>query len=195
MYFKETLRYIVLMVAFFPTFGLNAHWGGRYSDESYREGSTRFRPFLNHPLPNHPNTSVWIFDSEQYFDSGLAWVLYNASPNIGKWKPEQDLLDLYFLPRWRQVETIIVENHEDFYDTFPQKGIAQNPLSGANDVEWLLNVEWLLKNWRTAEGKRVLRGGCYLTSPDALRVAWRINAWGKRSNHGFGFRCVRSVTP
>ena len=399
MHFKQTLQYIVLMVAFFPTFGLHAHWGGpdseesyrarywrgRYSDEFHRDGSTRFRPFLTHPIPNHRTTSVWIRDSEQCFYFGSVR------------KPEWDPLDLYFsLPPWRQVDTVIVKGkgpieqwqipvdvsrwflnpylepqrpqrmvlipagkfqmgsndedsdddeqpvrtvyvdafymdttevtnaqfkafvdanpawqkdrieakfaihtdylrhwkgnnypkgrgnapveyvswyaamayaewvgkrlpteaeweyaargglvgkkypngdtmtpkdahyltrntttvaryavngyglydmagnvwewcldayHEGFYDTFPQEGIAQNPLSGANDVEWLLVVEWLLKNWRTAQGKRVLRGGCHLNSPDALRVAVRINAWGKWSHQTFGFRCVRSVTP
>ena len=402
MHFKQTLQYIVLMVAFFPTFGVHAHWGGRhsdgywrgrYTDESYREDSTRFRPFTNHPFPNHRTTSVWIRDLEQGFNLGPAWVLYNASRGIRKWDP----LNLYFsLPPWRQVDTLIVKGkgpteewqitvdisrwflnpylepqhpqqmvlipagtfqmgsnaedssydeqpvrtvyvdafymdttevtnaqfkafidanpawqkdriearfaidtdylrhwkgndypkgrgndpveyvswyaamayaewvgkrlpteaeweyaargglvgkkypngdtmtpkdahyrardtttvaryaangygvydmagnvwewcldayHEDFYDTFPQEGIAHNPLSGANDIEWLLNVKWLLKNWRTAAGKRVLRGGCHLNSPDALRVAQRVKEWGTRSRSGYGFRCVRSVSP
>ena len=101
--------------------------------------------------------------------------LYDMAGNVYEW-----CLDAY---------------HEDFYDTFPKEGVAQNPLSGANDVEWLLTVEWLLKNWRTAKGERVLRGGCHRNSPQALRVAARIEAWGKWSNDAFGFRCVRSVSP
>ena len=85
--------------------------------------------------------------------------------------------------------------HEDFYDTFPKDGIAYNPLSGANDVEWLLTVEWLLKNWRTATGKRVLRGTWAPNSAHSLRVAARTRAWAQWTNHAYGFRCVRSVSP
>ena len=80
--------------------------------------------------------------------------------------------------------------HEEFYATFPPEGVVRNPLSGANDMEWLLTVEWLLKNWRTAKGQRVLRGGCYLNSPQSLRVALRNKAWGKWSNNAFSFRCA-----
>ena len=378
-------------------FGSLVEWRGRYSDE-LSEDSGRFQP-LKRFLPNHPDGSVWILDSEACFDFGSAWVLYNALQNIRKYKPERDLLSLYFSPRWRHVDTVIVKGkgviedwqitvnisrkrflmatppseplrqqrmvlipageflmgsndidaydeeqpvrtvyvdafymdttevtnaqfkafvdanpawqkdrieprfaiheeylrdwngnhypkgrgnypvtyvnwyaamayaewvgkrlpteaeweyaargglvskkypngdtmtpkdahylkrdatavaryavngyglydmagniwewcldayHEDFYDTFPKDGVAQNPLSGANDVEWLLTVEWLLKNWRTAQGKRVLRGGCHLNSPQALRVAARINAWGNWSDYAFGFRCARSLTP
>ena len=85
--------------------------------------------------------------------------------------------------------------HEDFYNTFPKDDIAYNPLSGANDVEWLLTVEWLLKNWRTATGERVLRGTWATNSPHSLRVAARTRAWAQWTNHAYGFRCVRSVSP
>ena len=86
--------------------------------------------------------------------------------------------------------------HEDFYDTFPKDGIADNPLSGANDVVWLilLTVEWLLKNWRTATGKRVLRGTWSPNTARTLRVAARVRASGQWTNHAYGFRCVRSVS-
>ena len=101
--------------------------------------------------------------------------LYDMAGNVREW-----CLDAY---------------NEDFYDTFPKDGIADNPLSGSNDMALLLTVEWLLKNWRTATGKRVLRGGSHLNDPESLRVAARFKAWGKWSHESFGFRCVRSVSP
>ena len=407
MYFKQTLVFIVLMFVCFPALGFPADWRGRYSDEPSEDAERFF----------HPNTSVWILDSGESFDFGSAWVLYDASQNIGKWKSERDLLYLYFSPRWRQVPVIVesekaiedwqisvdmrrrflsekviedwqvsvdmsrrflramtlppeplrqqrmvlipagkfqmgsddedsydeeqpvrtvyvdafymdtteVTNaqfkafvdanpawqkdrieprfairedylrdwkgnsypkgrgnypvmyvswyaamayaewvdkrlpteaeweyaargglvgkkypngdtmtfkdahylernattvaryaangyglydmagnvwewcldayHQEFYATFPQDGVARNPLSGANDMEWLLTIEWLLKNWRTAKGERVVRGGCFLNGPRALRVAARNKAPGEWSNNAFGFRCARSLTP
>ena len=421
MLFKQTLGYIVLIFTCFPAFGSPAEWRGGYSDEWYQEGSKRFLPFLN-----HRNTSVWMLDFGQPFDSESAWLLYEQSQNIRHLKPERDLLCLCFSPRWRRVDTVIVKNkgvienwqitvdisrrllqarprtpdpeplrqqqmariwgkesgtlsrilppeplhqqqmvlipagefqmgstdrdadddehpvrtvyvdafymdttevpnaqfkafvdanpawqkdsidprfaihgdylrhwksnnypkgrgnypvkhvnwygamayaewvgkrlpteaeweyaargglvskkypngdrmtpkdahylkrnttrvaryaanryglydmagnvwewcldayHEDFYDTFPKDSVARNPLSGANDVEQLLTVEWLVKNWRTAKGKRVLRGGSFFSEPQSLRVAARIKAWDKWSNFTFGFRCARSLTP
>ena len=79
--------------------------------------------------------------------------------------------------------------YEDFYATFPKDGVAQNPLSGANDVEWLL------KNWRTAKGERILRGTWSPNLPHSLRVAARVRASAEWSGYAYGFRCVRSVSP
>ena len=138
--------------------------GGLVS-KKYPNGDTMTPKDANYS--NHDTTPV-----ARYAVNGYG--LYDMAGNVWEW-----CLDAY---------------HEEFYATFPQEGVARNPLSGANDIEWLLTIEWLLKNWRTANGERVLRGGCYINNPQqSLRVAFRKRAWGKWSN--FGFRCARSLTP
>ena len=123
MHFKQTLVSIVLMFVCFLDFGFRADWRGRYTNE-YRgrysdelsEDSGRFEPsirFIFRPLkPFIPNTCVWMLDSRQPFYFGSAGVLYKASQNIWKYTPEQELLSLYFSPRWRHVETVILQEPE-----------------------------------------------------------------------------------
>ena len=124
--FKQTLGYIVLIFACFPAFGSPAEWRGGYSDEWYQEGSKRFLPspvewrgryideFYSDEYRGRYSDeySEWIRDLEQPFDFGSAWVLYNASQDIWKYKPERDLLSLYFSPRWRHVDTVILQEPE-----------------------------------------------------------------------------------
>ena len=43
----------------------------------------------------------------------------------------------------------------EFYFTFPRDGVARNPLSGANSVEWLID------NFTNVKDSRVLRGGSW----------------------------------
>ena len=89
--------------------------------------------------------------------------------------------------------------NSDFYATFPQNGVARNPLSGANSVQWILD------NYTDVKSSRVLRGGGWTTLTSGVRVAARWNAPpscafpGKfgivLKHYGYGFRCVRAVTP
>ena len=105
MHFKQTLLAIVLMVAFFPAFGSRVEWRGRYTGGSYLEGPKRFLPF-----PNHPN--LWDAKTGRHRHTLLLdsdWVLYKLSPNTPKWKTKRGLLDLYFSPPWRQVDTVRVQ--------------------------------------------------------------------------------------
>ena len=142
--------------------------------KKYPNGDTLTPKDANYRFPGRRGPGILTASAvARYAANGYG--VYDMAGNVREW-----CLDAY---------------HEDFYDTFPQEGIAGNPLSGANDFEWLLTVEWLLQNWRTAQGKRVLRGGCYLSSSLSQRVAQRVKEWGTRSRSGYGFRCVRSVTP
>ena len=86
-------------------------------------------------------------------------------------------------------EWCLDEYDSKFYFTFPQNGVARNPLSGANSIEWVLN------NYTNVESARVLRGGDWSASDHFVRVAFRENLPPLASNNLLGFRCVRSVTP
>ena len=121
MLFKQTLFFIVLMCVSVSDFGFPADWRGHYSGEDgYRgrysdeysdelsEDSGRFEP----SKPFIPNTCVWMLDSGQPFYFGSAWRLYKASQHLRKYPPEQALLSLYFSPRWRHVETVILQEPE-----------------------------------------------------------------------------------
>ena len=52
-------------------------------------------------------------------------------------------------------EWCLDEYDAEFYFTFPRDGVARNPLSGANSVEWLMD------NFTNIKGSRVLRGGSF----------------------------------
>ncbi|MCE2415964.1 formylglycine-generating enzyme family protein [Candidatus Poribacteria bacterium] len=80
--------------------------------------------------------------------------------------------------------------HRGFYSTFPQEGVARNPLAGANTIQWILD------NFTdvNVDVSRVLRGGHWFDTARLPRVADRNDSKPKSAFHVIGFRCVRSVT-
>ena len=76
-----------------------------------------------------------------------------------------------------------------FYFTFPRDGVARNPLSGANSVEWLMD------NFTNIKGSRVLRGGSWFNPVLFVRVATRNSSSPTFTAGSLGFRCARTVTP
>ena len=92
-------------------------------------------------------------------------------------------------------EWCLDEYDAEFYFTFPRNGVARNPLSGANSVEWLMN------NWTDVKGFRglhdgsfrVRRGGSWYNVATYVRVAYRDYHVPSSTNEGVGFRCARTV--
>ena len=84
-------------------------------------------------------------------------------------------------------EWCLDEYKRRFYFTLPWKGVARNPLSGANSVKWILD------NFTKIKLSRVLRGGSWHFSGVSVRVA---NRYVKLPTFTLntGFRGVRSVT-
>ncbi len=79
-------------------------------------------------------------------------------------------------------EWCLDEYNEDFYFSSPRN----NPLSGANSLNWVMN------NFTSVKTARVLRGGSWSYTPGYLRVASR--GWPAPAftvNIG-GFRCARA---
>ena len=70
-------------------------------------------------------------------------------------------------------EWVLDEYDGDFYLTFPQNGVAQNPLSGANSIDQLLD------NYMDITSFRILRGGSWFNKPEHVRVAFRTNKSAK----------------
>ena len=77
----------------------------------------------------------------------------------------------------------------EFYFTFPRDGVARNPLSGANSVEWLMD------NFANVKFNRVLRGGSWLGTELSVRVAFRSRTVPSSAGSTNGFRCARTVSP
>ena len=91
--------------------------------------------------------------------------LYDMSGNVYEW----------CLDEW----------NGNFYSVSP----AQNPLSGANSIQWLLD------NYTGVNTSRVLRGGAWNVSATAMRAAYRGNRSPPAPFHNIGFRCARTVSP
>ncbi len=83
-------------------------------------------------------------------------------------------------------EWCLDEYNKGFYSVSP----VQNPLSGANSIEWLIN------NYKNVKRFRVLRGGDWTSEERFVRVAYRhYPLLFVESANYYGFRCVRVVTP
>ena len=80
-------------------------------------------------------------------------------------------------------EWCLDEYNEDFYSMSPR----ENPLSGADSVDWIIN------NFTSVQTHRVVRGGSWRwRGSRPLRVAFRRPNRPSFTSDRFGFRCARS---
>ena len=86
-------------------------------------------------------------------------------------------------------EWCLDEYDREFYFTFPRNGVARNPLSGAN------SVDWIFANYTDIKSGRVFRGGAFNYTAAGVRCAQRNAALPVVANVVYGFRCVMDVTP
>ena len=82
-------------------------------------------------------------------------------------------------------EWCLDEYDENFYFRSPR----ENPLSGDNNVEWIIN------NFKSVKSSRVPRGGSWLGNPQNHRVATRFRFAPTNTFDNLGFRCARALTP
>ena len=104
------------------------------------------------------------------------------STPVGKYPPNgYGLYDMAGnVPEW-----CLDEYNEDFYKVSP----SQNPVAGANSIQWILD------NYIGISTRRVLRGGSWGSSARGIRVAYRSEKRAPASTFIYGFRCVKSVSP
>ena len=79
-------------------------------------------------------------------------------------------------------EWCLDEYNANFYFESPR----ENPLSGAN------TVDWFIKNFTNVKNPRVSRGGSWGNDPGFLRVAKRLSPLPTFASTVFGFRCARA---
>ena len=84
-------------------------------------------------------------------------------------------------------ERCLDEYDNEFYFTFPRNGVARNPLSGANSINWILD------NYTQINSRRVLRGGSWSNNAAAVRVSKRRGDPPTYTDANLGFRCARAV--
>ena len=126
---------------------------------------------LTYPWGNTIDSSKANYDSHindttavgEYTANGYG--LYDMAGNVWEW-----CLDEY---------------DSGFYAVSP----SQNPLSGANSIEWILD------NYTGVESSRVLRGGSWNDIGHYVRVAFRGSNSPTGTFNSLGFRCARTVSP
>ena len=84
-------------------------------------------------------------------------------------------------------EWCLDEYDSEFYFTFPRNGVARNPLSGANSIDWILD------NYTGIKSIRVFRGGSWSHVATGVRVAHRAYGTPGLTVAYVGFRCARTV--
>ena len=80
------------------------------------------------------------------------------------------------------LEWCLDEYNPDFYSISPR----ENPLSGADTVDWIIN------NFTNVKTYRVWRGGSWPSDPEFVRVAVRRGDLPTMAGSNYGFRCVRA---
>ena len=136
---------------------------GGLVDQKYPHGNTLTPRDANYGN-NIKNTTV----VGRYPPNGYG--LYDMTGNMSEW-----CLDAY---------------HSGFYSTFPQEGVARNPFSDNN------NIQWILDNFTEVNVGvfRVHRGGNWFDMDRLPRVADRRAFKPASAFRVTGFRCVRPVT-
>ena len=84
-------------------------------------------------------------------------------------------------------EWVLDEYDDHFYLTFPQNGVARNPLSSANSIAQLLD------NYTDITSSRILRGGSWFNKPEHVRVAFRTYNPPRNTCLNLGFRCAMTI--
>ena len=136
---------------------------GGLVDKKYPHGNTLTPREANYGNNIKDTTAVGRYPANGY-------GLYDMAGNVSEW-----CLDAY---------------HRGFYLTFPQEGVARNPLAGANTIQWILD-NFTNVNIHVS---RVQRGGHWFGPSRFVRVADRRDSKPPSAFHVIGFRCVRSVT-
>ena len=136
---------------------------GGLVDKQYPHGNTLTPRDANYGNNIKDTTAVGRYPANGY-------GLYDMAGNVSEW-----CLDAY---------------HRGFYSTFPQEGVARNPVAGANTIQWILD------NFTNVnvDVSRVWRGGNWFDMDRLPRVAARRDFKPKSAFAVIGFRCVRSVT-